>query len=511
MTRPNRENSVYQLTGIQNFKNCDESDVVSIAADLALVARKSDLITLSGDLGAGKTAFARAFIRQYLQLPDLEIPSPTYLLALQYANDMRQLITHMDLYRISQSDEIEELAIEEAVESGIVLIEWPLIARAALATDPIDISFEITGEFTRNLSISGGTEAAQRFQRSALIGKFLRQNIGANYSRIPIPGDASVRDYEIIKIEGNTRILMNAPKTTDGPPVKNGLPYSQIAHLAEEVRPFVALAHLLRMKGFYAPQIFAHDCENGLVLMEHLGEDGIIDGEHQPIGDRYIDCGKLLASIHAMKWPKAHRFGEEAPHTIPCYDEQAMHIETELLSEWYLGDGKFCNSTSTISDFTRIWSQYCRTAQTFRKSIVLRDYHSPNIIWRNCQHAHNRIGLIDFQDAMIGPAVYDLVSLAQDARVTIPQELEQRIKRQYLETLNAIGEPIDEQQFEFEYALMGAQRASKLLGIFVRLHTRDGKSGYRKLIPAIRVYLKRNLQHPQLSQYRQWCERVIGL
>ena len=478
---------------------------------MASACRSGDLITLSGDLGAGKTYFARAFIRHYLGNPDLEVPSPTYLIAIEYQGEVGRLVTHMDLYRISSADELEELGLDEALANGAVLIEWPERGDLTNIPNRIDIDFEITADLTRTLNLTGSKETVARYHRSAQIGQFLRAHIDGEYFRQPFAADASARNYERIETNGEIRILMDAPRTPDGPPVKDGLPYSQIAHLAEEVRPFVAIANLLGSKGFCAPQIYADDCDLGLVLLQYLGEGAITDRDNQPIDDRYIEAGKLLAEIHATDWPHSHKFAAEQVYEIPPFDQPAMMIEIDLLSQWYLEGEGYSKNASDLQEYHDIWGRYSDAAQNFRQSIVLRDYHSPNVIWQQADQTKKRIGLIDFQDAMIGPAVYDLVSLAQDARTTVSPQLEKAIISQYLEALAEIGDPIDQLQFDYEYALMGAQRACKLLGIFVRLDIRDGKDGYRKLIPGIRDNLKRNLQHPQLSKLQKWCERVIKL
>jgi tRNA threonylcarbamoyl adenosine modification protein YjeE len=497
--------------GIATFNSRNEAEIEAVARDFAAVARSGDLITLRGDLGAGKTSFSRAFIRRYLDKPDLEVPSPTYLIAVEYQADTGTLITHMDLYRISGGDEMDELGLEEALERGVVLIEWPEQASNRLPADRFELSFEITGELTRNLGLAGNAEMQQRFLRSVQIGNFLRRHWCAQFSRKPFAADASARNYELVENGSDRRILMDAPSAPDGPPVRGGQAYSKIAHLAEEVRSFVALAKLLRARGFYTPQIYCHEYDKGLVLLEHLGCKSIVDDQNHPLPDRYIEAAKLLAEVHMMDWPNSNIYGENETYLIPSFDPSAMLIEVELLTDWYLTDSEFHPDESDRRDFIQIWSQYCQTARNFRSSLVLRDYHSPNIIWREQCQGFDRIGLIDFQDAMIGPAVYDLVSLAQDARAAVAPELESQIIRRYLDLLATKNVEIDERQFQYEYALMGAQRASKLLGIFVRLDVRDGKTGYRKLIPGIRDNLKRNLQHPQLSRYRQWCERVIKL
>src|SRR4029453_1046105 len=129
--------------------------------------------------------------------------------------------------------------------------------------------------------------------------------------------------------------------------------------------------------------------------------------------------------------------------------------------------------------------------------LVLRDYHSPNIIWRAQRRGADRLGLIYFQDALIGPSAYDVASLGMDARVTVPEEIERRVVEAYVRARSAAG-PFDRAAFELAYATMAAQRNSKILGIFVRLHRRDGKPAYLKHLPRIRAYLRRALAHPAL-------------
>jgi len=498
--------------GAQKITLISEQDTRNLANDMAVVAKKGDLITLSGELGAGKTLFARAFIRRYLGMPQLEVPSPTYLMAIEHEGTSGLLVTHMDLFRITNPAEIDELGLEEALERGVVLIEWPIRAEPLLPRERLELSFEITGETTRSLRIDTEGELLERYYRSVEVGKFLRSNWVDNVIRLPFAADASARNYELVKSGDETRILMDAPKAADGPIIKGGLTYSRIAHLAEEVRPFVAIADILRSKGFGAPQIYARDYGDGLVLLEHLGEGEITDSNNQPIARRYVESGTLLAEIHNRNWPGSLVMDDGKVHEILCFDEPAMMIEVQLLSDWYLHDDEEVKiEGDAIDEFNQIWSGYCKRAQSFEQSIVLRDYHSPNIIWRQNQNTSRRIGLIDFQDAMIGPTVYDLASLAQDARVVVSPDLEAQIIAQYLEARLLQNADIDSDKFEFEYAMMATQRATKLLGIFDRLCRRDGKPQYRKLIPQVRKYLKKNLQHPQLGAYREWCEREINL
>ena len=171
--------------GIATFNSRNEAEIEAVARDFATVARCGDLITLRGDLGAGKTSFSRAFIRQYLDKPDLEVPSPTYLISVEYQADSGTLITHMDLFRISSGNEMDELGLEEALERGVVLIEWPEQASNTLPVDRLELSFEITGELTRDVGLAGNAEIQQRYFRSVQIGNFLRRHFNRHiYERV---------------------------------------------------------------------------------------------------------------------------------------------------------------------------------------------------------------------------------------------------------------------------------------------------------------------------------------
>ncbi len=132
---------------------------------------------------------------------------------------------------------------------------------------------------------------------------------------------------------------------------------------------------------------------------------------------------------------------------------------------------------------------------------MLRDFHSPNIIWRADRVGHDRLGIVDFQDALVGPSAYDVASLAMDARVTIPPDIETETRDAYVAARHAAG-AFDEEGFLEAYAIMAAQRNSKILGIFVRLEKRDGKPYYLKHLPRIRDYLRRALTHPALGGLR---------
>jgi hypothetical protein len=135
---------------------------------------------------------------------------------------------------------------------------------------------------------------------------------------------------------------------------------------------------------------------------------------------------------------------------------------------------------------------------------VLRDFHSPNLLWLADRRGIARIGLLDFQDAVMGPAAYDLASLLQDARVDIPELTEVALLGRYVKSRGDTDANFAPADFIKVYATLAAQRASKILGIFSRLDRRDGKPQYLRHIPRVWSYLQRCLAHPSLAALNAW-------
>ena len=474
-----------------------EEATIRLGADLARVAKIGDLILLDGDLGAGKSTLARAFLRGLYDHPHLEVPSPTYTLVQHYEGLVSAL--HADLYRTKSASESDELGFSEALETGIVLVEWP--ERAPHLFDEATLIVRLTGiGEKRRAVVSARRDAAKRFERTFKIRNFLALHGQANATREMLSGDASTRSYETIHDrEIAPLILMNAPKTPDGPPIRDGLPYSRIAHLAENVTPFVAIDLALRSAGFCAPQIVGHDLDQGLLLIEDLGRDTILDDQGIPIAERCQAAGALLADFHQVNWPKNIPVGIGASHTVPEYSRRALLIETELFTDWYWPElrGKR-TPESAKTEWREAWNTVLDSLASAEQSLVLRDYHSPNIIWRSHNTGNDRIGLIDFQDAVFGPSAYDVASLARDARVDISPQLEASIVEAYVARRIELGS-FDRGAFDAAFAIMAAQRNAKILGIFHRLNRRDGKPAYLKHLPRIEAYFGRSLNDAAMA------------
>jgi hypothetical protein len=324
--------------------------------------------------------------------------------------------------------------------------------------------------------------------------------------RVLLQGDASTRAYErLVKPSGERAILMISPPRADGPPVRRGKPYSAIARLAESVHAFAAVDRGLAGLGFSVPTILAEDLDAGLLLIEDLGEETVVDADG-PIPDRYGEATRLLAALHAKTLPGAVPVdGRE--HVIPPYDLDAYLIEVELLVDWYVPHVLGTQVSGSVrGEFVKLWTETLGDILAGPQTWTLRDYHSPNLLWLPERQGIRRVGLLDFQDAVLGHPAYDVASLLQDARVSVPADLELKLLGLYARERRAADARFDMAAFASAYAVLGAQRATKILGIFARLDKRDGKPQYLKHLPRIEGYLARDLAHPVLARLKGWYD-----
>jgi N-acetylmuramate 1-kinase len=485
----------------------DEAATMQLGQDLALALKPGDCLALYGDLGAGKSTLARALLRAIAEDDDLEVPSPTFTLVQMY--DLRIPASHFDLYRLGDSSELDELGFDEALETGICLVEWPQRAQDRLPKDTISIAYRFSPDGGRQLTITAPEAKLSRIQRSLTIRNFLNANGMAGSTRLHLTGDASTRAYETIAAPGRMpMILMDAAKRPNGPPIRDGKPYSQIVHLAEDVYPFVAIGEMLKAKGLAAPAIYERDLDQGILLIEDMGRAGVLDESGQPIAERYHAAVSCLAHIHTLDIPREIKVTDTHVHRIPDFDRVAMKMEAELLIDWHIPWKLGREATaSERADYLSIWDGLIDPLETAEKSLVLRDFHSPNIIWMAEKTGIDRVGLIDFQDAMIGPSAYDLASIAQDARVTIERPLMDALIASYIAKRHAQS-GFDEAGFRRDFAIMAAQRNCKLAGLWFRLLKRDGKPGYMQHMPRTLRYLSIAFEHPALAPLNDWCAKL---
>ena len=480
----------------------NETATAHLMADLALLIGPGDLITLSGDLGAGKTAAARAMIRYLADDDALEVPSPTFTLAQSYDLPSFPLV-HADLYRVNDPTELEEIGLSPLPEGTVVLIEWPERAAGALAEDRIDIALShrpALGSAARSAEITGYGKAAAQVERLKALRQFLD---GAGYleaKRRRMAGDASTRSYGRLIRDDGTVILMNSPRRPDG-----GKTYATAVHLADNVKPFVAMANGLRERGFSAPAIHHADLDAGFLITEDFGSEGVIGGDPPaPITERYEASTDVLVALHREPLPGQLPLAPGSTYAIPVFDTDALLVEVGLMPEWYLPDRGAVLGDELRAEFVSMWRDLLVKHAAAPRTWVLRDFHSPNLIWLGERQDIARAGILDFQDAVLGPDAYDLVSLLQDARIDVPESLELALLTRYIKARRAADEGFDPAGFAELYAIMSAQRNTRLLGTFARLNRRDGKPQYLRHQPRIWTYLTRSLAHPALARLREW-------
>lgn len=341
--------------------------------------------------------------------------------------------------------------------------------------------------------------------RGQEIDAFLNEAGWGDASRVKLAADASSRSYERLEGGPGRAILMNAPVAGDQAKSPAAAAYNQTAHLAVDCRPFVAIDRYLRSLGLSAPEILAADTGRGLLLLEDLGDDlfaSVLNNGAAKEEELYATATDVLLALH----------GAEARQPgLATYDAGALAAEVALLSEWYAPLALHTELGGRAqTEYQSIWRDLFPALLAGPRVLVLRDYHAQNLFWLPGRLGVARAGLIDFQDALLGSPAYDLVSLLEDARRDVSPPCAASMLARYCRS--AAGRPgFDEARFRTAYALAGAQRNCKILGIFARLARRDGKTAYLELLPRVRAHLRTGLAHPALAPLNRWFAANLPL
>jgi tRNA threonylcarbamoyl adenosine modification protein YjeE len=492
-------------------RELDEAGVGRLAELLALRLRVGSLVVLKGELGAGKTTFARALIRALLDA-DVEVPSPTFSLQQSYATP-RLSVTHFDFYRLGGAADALELGFEDALQRGAVLAEWADRIAALLPEDRYEIELTDTAASGRRRVLMRGLGGlGAEAQRLGAALRLLDQEPQTRPARIRyLQGDASTRTYARLRQADKPMLLMDAPRQADGPPIRDGKSYSRIAHLAEDmVRPFVAIAAVLAGAGLSAPRVLASDLDHGLALVEDLG-DRLFAAEvaaGTPQAELYRSAVDVLVTLRSVPVPSRLPLPDGSSYALPRRDRAAFEIELELLLDWYWPALKAEPCPPAVrEEFRALWSGVLDQLLALPGAWFLRDFHSPNLIWLPERHGVARVGILDFQDALNEHAAFDLVSLLQDARLDVPATLERDLFQYYCARAQEHEPGFDRAAFAAAYARFGAQRNTRLLGLWVRLLRRDGKPHYLQHIPRTWGYLDRNLGDAAMAALAPWYAR----
>jgi N-acetylmuramate 1-kinase len=485
----------------------DEAGTSRLAGDIAAVLAPGDVIALTGDLGMGKSAFARALIRALAGDDELEVPSPTFTLVQTYET-ARLPVAHFDLYRLSDPGELVEIGFDDALRSGVSLIEWPDRAADALPTNRLDITIaDGDGPEGRVFHLDGPQESwGGRIEQTLAVRALLTANGLAAAVRSHVHGDASARSFERICDGAASAIVMKWPGWRAFMKRAEGDRYEDIVHVTDSLDAFAAIGDTLRRSGFRTPVILAEDRVRRLMLLEDLGTDGIVqDGVADAA--RYVASAERLADLAELAWPAVVQSDRGASWTMPVYDRLALTTEVDLFADIYVPWAR--NAPLTVTDraeWAGIWSALLSRFDTDQDHLVLRDYHSPNILWQ--EGADDPIGLIDFQDALLGSSAYDLASLLTDARVDLPGDLVATMSAAYCARRRVRDPQFDAGDFLARVTILGAQRNAKILGRFVQYAERTGRRTHLRFMPRVRRNLENALAHPVLGRLKLWYERL---
>jgi aminoglycoside/choline kinase family phosphotransferase len=312
--------------------------------------------------------------------------------------------------------------------------------------------------------------------RTVLLRTWVQEQLSSElFALAPASADASFRRYfRVALADGTTRIVMDAPPEH------------------EDCRPFLQVAGLLHEAGVHVPEVHAADLAQGFLLLSDLGNTTYLSALNETSAAKlYRDANVALLAIQ-----RASR-----PGVLPDYDRALLERELQLFPDWYVARHLGITLDDTQKETLRsVFDKILANNLAQPRVFVHRDYHSRNLMVSGTEFPGNP-GILDFQDAVYGPITYDLASLYRDAYIHWEEDQELDFVIRYWEMARKAGLPVhaDFHDFYRDYEWMGAQRQLKVLGIFARLHHRDGKDGYLKDVPTVMAYL------------RQTCERYLDL
>tara|TARA_B100001564_G_scaffold154772_1_gene129985 strand:+ start:436 stop:1416 length:981 start_codon:yes stop_codon:yes gene_type:complete len=297
---------------------------------------------------------------------------------------------------------------------------------------------------------------------------------------IPIKNDASFRKYYRIK---NKKLIV-----MDAPPDKG-----------ESIEQFRTIADIIHTFNLSAPQIVSFDTKQGFMLLEDFGQtsfSNILNKDNE--SKLYKKAIEVLIEINKQSKSKEKKISK-----LKSYSIDLLVNESLLFIDWYLEKRKGeLVSSDQKKEFIKILNDFYNNIKPQSSTLVLRDYHVDNLFFLNNQKSLKQVGLIDFQDAVIGSPLYDLASLLEDVRRPLRRNLQKKLLEIYIKAISING-----QDAEREMRFFSIQRNLKILGIFCRLSIRDKKDGYLKYLPNAVKLLRKNLQDPFFINLVNWLKQ----
>lgn len=319
--------------------------------------------------------------------------------------------------------------------------------------------------------------------RERAIAAFMAAAGWAAAERRWLAGDASMRRYERLSQGGRTAVLMDAP-----PP-------------GEDVRPFVHVARLLRQAALSAPAILAADEASGLLLLEDLGDATYT---------RLLAAGELEEPLYRLAVDVLialrQRVSPADAAALPRFEDADILLGVERFIDWYWPAATAAPATAAERERWRAaWQAVLPLRHALPEGMALFDYHVDNLLLLPGRTGLAACGLLDFQGAVQAPVCFDLMSLVEDARRDVPEDLRTSLVERYLAAFPAL----DREAFEVAWAVMAAQRHARIIGTFARLCVRDGKPQYLEHLPRVWRLLEATLAHPGLAPLRSWFDRAL--
>lgn len=330
------------------------------------------------------------------------------------------------------------------------------------------------------------TKPTTRPERGSAMDEFLVRIGWAGASRRMLAGDASFRRYERVEHENVIAVLMDAP-----PPW-------------EDVRPFLAVTGHLATLGLTVPNIIAVDEEQGLLLLEDLGDQSftrLLKGAPEREAELYLAATDALAIIYRSSQTNGAKLSAE----LKPYDMAVYLREAALFAEWFLPQVVGVEKARVLrEEYLTIWRGILSGANLKQSCLVHRDYHADNLFWLDDRTGHHAVGMIDYQDALWGDPAYDLASLLEDARRDVSRAT---VTDCFARFVAQTGE--NAQDLAMRYAILAGQRNAKIIGIFCRLCVRDAKAHYLDYLPRVWGHFMHDISHPVLAPLRAFVEQHV--
>jgi aminoglycoside/choline kinase family phosphotransferase len=351
-------------------------------------------------------------------------------------------------------------------------------------------------------------------QRSEALARLLEETGFTGATRTPLAADASTRRYERLQLGDRHAMLMDAPPSLESKPCppsatpaeRRTMGWNATARLAaSRVEAFVAVAKYLESLGLAPPQIYGADCDAGYAVIEDLGDDlyaNILANGADEI-PLYEEAARVLAHVHAAAIPTRVEGAGNSSWPLLDYDALALEVNADLFVEWLPRAADVRIDDAARARWEKVRDSLIVKALGFPRAFTIRDYHAENLLWLPDREGLQRVGLLDFQDAIRGWRGWDFSMLLHDARRDVSPAAHDAAVCAYLEASGA-----SEAEFQRELAVLGTINTMRILGIFSRLTSRDNKPRYLAFMPRMWGHLARTLKHPALAEANAFVEEV---